>query len=420
MGEERTIPAPPRARHREGEILNELPNAAGLVLWQDVRHLRDWAESTPEVRACLFNPPSRSVLEKRRDARACAGEIAGALEVFAAMKVDPVNAVPAELGAACERVVEWALAGEHTHTAIEFAEAAGLVDPTNPKLANIAGRVTRNANEFDRAEVWFKRGIGLARERDDIVEQVWGHLGYGRLCQELGWVEGARKHLGRGSQLAWKEGPPSLAASAQHDLTLVLTVRGHLSEAAERAQRALLWYPKNHPRLPYFAADVGLLLVLSSRFAAAARLLRVVLRTIESPSARAVILALAASAFAGLGEPEESAVLRRRSLKMLDQHGQREQVARWHLADAQRLAGNWSAAESEANETLALAIARNDRETERMTRILIRLIEERRSARPKPTGHLRDFLRLLAVRVEEWSPRRGRNYPGPWGEDRAA
>jgi tetratricopeptide (TPR) repeat protein len=420
MGEERVIPPPPRARHREGEILNEVRTAAGLVLWQDVRHLRDWAESAPEVRARLFNPPTRNVLEKRKDARACAGELAGALDTFAELTANPLTIDPRVLGAACDEVVEWALEREYTHTAIEWAEVAAIVEPTNPKRANVAGRVTRNANEFDRAEVWFKRGIGLAREQENVPEQVWGHLGYGRLCHELGWVEGARKHLGRGSQLAWKKGPPSLAASAQHDLTLTLTVRGHLSEASERAQRALLWYPKNHPRLPYFAADVALMLVLGSRFSAAAKLLRVVLRTVELPSARAVILALAARAFAGMGEPEESAVLRRRSLKLLEQHGQREQVARWHLADGRRLAGNWSAAESEAHETLAFAIERNDRETERMTRTLIRLIEERRTVRPKPTGHLRDFLRLLVGRLEEWSPRRGRNYPGPWGEDRAA
>jgi tetratricopeptide (TPR) repeat protein len=319
-------------------------------------------------------------------------------------------------------VTSWALEREHTRTAIEWAEVAALVEPSNPKRANVAGRVTRNANEYDRAEVWFKRGIGLAREQGNVVEQIWGHLGYGRLCQELGAVKGARRHLSRGSQLAWKEGPPSLAASAQHDLAAMLMVRGHLAEAEERARRALLWYPKNHPRIPYFAADVGLLLVLGSRFASAARLLRVCLRFIEQPSVRTMVLALTARAFAGRGEPEEFAVLRRRSMKMLEKHHQLETVTRWHLADAQRLSGNWSAAEAEAEETLALAVEQNDRETERMTRILIRLVAERRIARPKGPGtpELRDFLRLLTKRLEEWSPRRGRNYAGPWGEDRAA
>src|SRR4051794_30697492 len=198
MGEERIIPGPPHFLHREGEILDELPDALGLVLWQDLRHLRDWAESPSEVRSRLFNPPTVEVHAKRRDARACAAELITALDTFASLKANPLTANPRDIGRACEQVVSWALEHEHTRTAIEWAEFAALVEPTNPKSANVAGRVTRNANEYDRAEIWFKRGIGYAREQGNVVEQIWGHLGYGRLCQELGWVKGARKHLGRG------------------------------------------------------------------------------------------------------------------------------------------------------------------------------------------------------------------------------
>src|SRR4051812_204892 len=114
MGGERIIPAPPRSRKREGAILNEVPNVLGLVLWQDLRHLRDWTESAPEVRTRLFNPPTRDVLAKRRDARACAGEILPPLDTFAAMKADPIKGDPLELGAACEKIVEWALEREYT------------------------------------------------------------------------------------------------------------------------------------------------------------------------------------------------------------------------------------------------------------------------------------------------------------------
>ena len=113
-------------------------------------------------------------------------------------------------------------------------------------------------------------------------------------------------------------------------------------------------------------------------------------------------------------------MLRRRALKLLDKHRAMEPVTHWHLADAQRLARNWSAAEAEAEQALAVAVDHNDREIERLTRILVRQVAERRSVRPKRTGYLRDFLRLLAARLEAWSPQRGRNYPGPWGEDRAA
>lgn len=422
MGEERIIPAPPLPRHREGDILDEVPIAAAPVLWQDVRHVRDWAESTPQVRAVLFNPPTGAVLTKRGAARACVAELIRPLDVFAAMKASPLQIQGPEVGAACEAVVTWALEHDYTQTAIEWAEVGALADLENPRRANLAGRVNRNAGEYDRAELWFKRGIGYARDRGDVVEQVWGHLGYGKLCQELGRVSGARRHLNRGSRLAWQDGPPSLAASAQHDLAAMLMVRGHLTEAAERARRALRWYPKNHPRIPFFAADVALMLVLGRRFGAAARLLRAVLRTVQQPSARTAIQALTARAFAGAGEPEESAVHRRRAFKLLEKHRAMEPVTRWHLADALRLAGNWEGAEAEARTTLAVAIEQNDPEIERLTRILIRLIESRREApaRTVASTEFREFVRELLDRVAGWTPRRGRDWPGPWGENRAA
>jgi hypothetical protein len=176
MGDERIIPPPPRNRRRECDILAELPNTLGLVLWQDLRHVRDWAESPDEVRARLFTSPTIELRAKRRDARAFAAELTQAVDTFAAMKAQPVAVNPGEIATACEDVLRWALKQEHTRTAIEWAEIAAIVDGTNAKRANVAGRVTRNANDYERAEVWFKRGIGLARDQGDVVEQVWGHL----------------------------------------------------------------------------------------------------------------------------------------------------------------------------------------------------------------------------------------------------
>jgi tetratricopeptide (TPR) repeat protein len=419
MGEERIIPGPPRYLHREGEILNELPNALGLVLWQDLRHLRDWTDSPSEVRSRLFNPPTVEVHAKRRDARACAAELITALDTFASLKANPLTANPRDIGRACEQVVSWALEHEHTRIAIEWAEVAALVEPTNPKSANVAGRVTRNANEYDRSEIWFKRGIGLARAQGNTIEKFWGHVGYGKLYKELGRVKDARKHLNRASRLAWKAGPPTLAASAQHDICALLMVRGYLSEAAQHARLALHWYPQSDPRLPFFGADIALMLVLSRRYAPAARVLRPVLRAVQQPSARAVIFALAARAFAGAGEAEEAAVMRKRALKLLYKHPSLEAIARWHLADAFRLAGNWEGAQAEAESALAIATAQNDGETARMNRMLLDLITRRQPAPPRRADDVRDFVRELSERVARWSPRRGRQ-PGPWGVGRAA
>jgi tetratricopeptide (TPR) repeat protein len=261
MGEERLILPPPVQRRREGEILEELPNVLGLVLWQDVRHLHAWAEASEAGRSprtarltsspeALFNPSLPTwVIAKRRDARAQCGELAGALDEFTSVASAPLSVSRAAVAAACREVVEWALAREHTQTAIEFAEAAAVVAPDDPAMANLAGRVTRNAGEYARAEVWFNRAIGYARERNDKVELTRAHLGYGTLHKLVGRVKEARRHLNSGSRIARKLGQPSLAAEAQHDLCALLTVRGYFADAEKHARTAFAVVSERSPAL---------------------------------------------------------------------------------------------------------------------------------------------------------------------------
>jgi tetratricopeptide (TPR) repeat protein len=398
----------------------ELPNSISPVLWQDVRHVRDWAETSRKVRLFLFRPASREALARRAEAQGSVPELAVALATFAALKTRPADFDERNLAAACDAVVGWALRNEHIQTAIEWAEVAATVAPSDPKLANSAGRLTRNANEFERSEIWFRRGIGLARTQGNDVEKFWGHAGYAKVCKELGRVKDARRHLNRAASIARKGGPPSLAAALQHELFAFLMVRGRLHEAVARAQKALDLYPKSEPRLPFFGADMALMLVLGRRYSLAARVARAVLRTLDNHSARPAILALAARAFAGAGEQEEAAVHRTRSLKLLVKHPQYEALTRWHLADSLRLAGNWDAARAEAEMGLHTAERQNDREMVRLIRLSIRSIDEHRPAPARPaTSRDREMVRELSEKLSRWTPRRGRD-SGPWGLDRAA
>lgn len=424
MGEERIILPPPIQRRRENEILDEIPSELGVQLWLDVRHLRAWAESSEDVRARLFNrTPPAWVAERRKDARAQATALSGALTLFASVLDTPQKVDTTAVAMACAQVVDWALKHEHFQTAIEFAEAAALVDPANPAMANLAGRVTRNAKEFARSEVWFNRGIGYAREQDNKVELARGHLGYGTLCKELGRVRGARKHLNSGSRIARKHGPPSLGAEAQHDLCALLIVRGHHSEAEKRARRALNWYGKSHQRFPFFAADVALLLVLERNYTAALRLLKGVLRLVDRPGPRSVILALYTRALAGIGERDSVAHFRRRVLRLLTKHREWEAAVLWHLANAERLLERWESAEADALRGLAVALKANDRETIRLT---WRTLREIRSRQPAPRRvsrkdeEFRLFFETLVGRLSEWSPRRARSRRPPWGDQWAA
>ena len=413
MGDKHKVPPAPYRRHRELQMLDELPPAAGVVLWQYVRHLRDWVETPAELRPALFHPQLPPwVLAKRRDAAAEVPELAGALATLASFTAARPGAEPRRAAAACQEVAEWAEQRQHVHTAVEYAEAAAGLEPDEPCRANAAGRLTRNCGDFSRAEIWFERGIGLARHRGDRVEYTRGHLGAGILCMATGREGRARRHLNRASNIAMRDGHEWLAAEAQHDLFHFMTVHGHYTEAEIHARRALRWYPTHHARFPLFVADVSFLLVCQGHFSAAAALLREVLRVVTDRGARLVIVSLLVRAHAGAGRWKEFELARARLLKLLATPSEWEAAARWNLAEAERSAGGWDAAESSAKNAVELARARHDSETERFAR---RLLSDIAGKVPAPAeakrtdDAFRIFVTTLTTRLSEWAPtRRGR------------
>ena len=72
-------------------MLAELPDAVSPVLWQDVRHVRDWAETDRDVRLVIFSPASRAAVALRAEARISVPELADALTTFAALKARPAD-----------------------------------------------------------------------------------------------------------------------------------------------------------------------------------------------------------------------------------------------------------------------------------------------------------------------------------------
>jgi len=394
-------------------MLGEAPPGLAVVLWQYVRHLRDWLGATPEERRALFHAePPPWILEKRQEARALCGELAGDLGAVEAVLASPPAADLQRLAGACERLARWADREGWAETGIHFAELAARFDPEEPRLANLAGRLTRNAHEHPVAETWLERGIGLARRRADWVEYTRGHLGAGILCMWTGSEERARRHLNTASTIAMREGHEWLAAEAQHDLFHFMAIRGQYVDAELHARRALAWYPKHHQRFPFFAADVAYLLVCQRHYSAAIVLLRSFVRLVEPPH-NVLGLSLLARALAAAGRLEEFEQTREQLLDLLRDHGEHEAGARWHLAYAERAAGSWDAARASARAAVELARARHDHELEQLARAALAEIDAGERAQPEPRRKERKFTELvdtIVLRLLSWSPtRRGRS-----------
>jgi len=413
LGEKQIIPEPPARRRPDVKMLSEAPPGLAVVLWQFVRHLGDWLDTHPDERRGLFNPdPPEWIMEKRREARLLSGELAGELGAIEAVLQSPLDVDLPRLAEACERLARWGEREGHAETGIHFAELAARFAPEEPRLANLAGRLTRNANEYASAEVWLERGIGLARRRGDWVEYTRGHLGAGILCMWTASEARARRHLNTASTIAMREGHEWLAAEAQHDLFHFMAIRGHYVEAELHARRALAWYPKHHQRFPFFAADVAYLLVCQRHYSAATRLLRRFVELVDPPH-NVLGLSLLGRALASAGEREEFERTRERLLELLHDHGEYEAGARWHLACAEWAAGRWDAAGTTARAAVELARARRDRELEQLARAALAEID---AGTPVPSELRRrdrkftELIDTLVTRLLNWSPtRRGRS-----------
>lgn len=417
MKERESLPPAPNWSRPERPILAEGNQVLALELWMSIRRVHLWAEVGPDQRAELFAGQRRDWIRARQqEAEAAAPEIATALRLLGQLSAAPESATPDTLGQACHQVAMWALEHGYVETAIQFAEGAALTGGTSEQTL-LAGRLTRNAGDFGRAELWFQRGIAAARAEGDEISFIRGHLGYGILCMTVGRDACARKHLKTASVYAMQDGFEWLAAEAQHDLFHFMTVRGNLRAAELHARRALRWYPKHHVRFPFFAVDVGFLLICMGQYRLAANLLRHAIRAMENPADSVLGASLLVRASAGAGQRREFERARRRLDALLAKHREYEAPARWNLAEAERAAGMIPEAEANASLSLALAQAARDPETERFARVLLGELHTNAAPRPAAASAEPSYAGLVATliaRIHNWNPnRRGRSRSVP-------
>lgn len=119
-------------------------------------------------------------------------------------------------------------------------------------------------------------------------------------------------------------------------------------------------------------------------------------------------------ALAGAGQVKERDRQTRRLEALLARESRYEAAARWHLAEAQRAAGLFDDARTNAARSLDMAIASHDAEIEQFARELLKQLEHQ--SLPAPLDERNDdnegyshLVGSLVARVREWSPnRRGR------------
>jgi tetratricopeptide (TPR) repeat protein len=422
----RQFPLAPLWRRADYEILKDVDEALGLVLWRAVRQVREWVDSTPVQLANRQRELSPEVRARHAFATFQAPEIAGALRTFATLSTTPRLVDGAQLVTACSAVAEWAEGYALGEMALQFAEAAAAVDPRSPKLANRAGRACRRAGEFERSAEWYERAAALAStrahptDRTNTDEYIRAHLGAGALYYAQGRHSEAAPHINKGAERARSRNRRAVAGEASHDLMALADAIGTFEEVVHHGRASLESYPIRHPRVPMLGLDFAFALVRNNHPELALDLLSHVGPLITQPSIQVPYwgtLARAAGLVADRARFHEAA---RNVAELVSLYGEWGAGACVNVAEGARALEEWDIAERYAATALDLARRWQDGMVARdATELLDRISVRDRGQKTQPSGDhgaerlVSELIRRLKRWRERQKPERPSQPPPP-------
>ena len=286
-----------------GAILQEWGNELGVVLWQASRDVLLWATTEPHLRAQTFSSQSihPSLAGQIDDSRADP-RLRTAFALFDQIVQNPEAVREEQVARACRLISEWADEEGRLETALSFAQNAALASHGDAAAAFWVGTVAVRLNDHARAEVWFRRAIGLARRARDwrMYSRAFG--GLGNLYMRRGNLPAARRLHTRALRGARRGGMRREQAAALHDLFGVAVETGQTTEAERFARHALEAYGTRNTRLNVLAHDVAYFWMENGHFERALAVFTAVLPLIDVPFERMFVLADIARAAAGVGK----------------------------------------------------------------------------------------------------------------------
>src|SRR5690606_36558621 len=133
----------------------------------------------------------------------------------------------------------WAYEKGRYNTALAFAQNAALANSTNAAAAYWVASIAGRMNDHARAEGWFRRAIGRARQSRDWRMYSVSFGGLGILYIRRGNLPAARRLHTRALRGARRGGMRREQAAALHDLFIVAAETGNIGEAERLARHAL-------------------------------------------------------------------------------------------------------------------------------------------------------------------------------------
>lgn len=346
-----SVAAPPNWPLEDLAILREVDGDFGGELLLGLYNVRLFAETPPHVRTALFEVTRTPNLDDLTPT-----EIRESLHVILRVAREPQRLSERDIACACRTIAEWAEDRSHSVTAIGFAEAAARLLPEDPELANRAGRACRRAGERERAELWYERGFGLARRHGDVLQYVKGHLGYGSIFRDQGEYGSALRWIKRAGISARKAGHREAGAEAMHDAFALAYLQEDFGRAASLIRRAARIYPVHARRVPYFGADLALLMTRRGLYGMALELLQVVQAHLTAPVDRLQVWGLVAFAAGGAGDRQVFTTSLQHINQMADLYRESSAGSLAYAAAGAHLLRDWDLADALIAEATSRAV----------------------------------------------------------------
>jgi tetratricopeptide (TPR) repeat protein len=299
---------PPALLHEPDEllegvaVLDEIPGAVGLVLWQSLRDVTLWAAVPPDMREGLFAPGSARLRLQELLAAAAEPALEVSLTTLAALAGSPGTADAEIVSLVCIQVSRWAEARGAFATAMGYAQAAALALPLEAAPALAAGTLALRWGRSARAETWLRRTLALARRARQWEPYALACVELGGLFARRGDSAGAQRFHVQGLRASRRHGLIAVRGAALHGLLMLALEAGALDEAERYARGAMRAYGRGHPRLPELVHDVAYLWVRREAYGRAIPMLQKLLPTRVEAVDRALTLAILARAAAGAGD----------------------------------------------------------------------------------------------------------------------
>ncbi len=362
---ERIPPALARGTERfEGlPVLEELRDDLGVLLWRSARNVLLWAECAPQERARLFAGEAAGLRLAEVRRLAPDAELHGPLAVIASLLESPASVDVRRLVNACRRIATWAEERSAVGTALTFATAAALAEPSSAALAYAVGRLARRRAEFDRAESWYIRAVVQGRQHGDWRSYALSLSGVANLWMQKGNFPAAKRYHQRCLRAARRRDMPEIEAFALHDLFVVAAECGDRTEAESYALEASRAYGAFHANVRRLAYDVAHYWTIQGSFAHALSVYRALVPAFPDPAERVLVLGELTRAAGGTGDVQAALAAADEVFGIVEQgHATGGFAAGALLGCAQGLASvrRWEAAERAAEQAVAIATERRE------------------------------------------------------------